>query len=517
MVIAKNKPFVFTENILRLILVGLFDVGVLWLIWQLVHDGSYPLAAILSVLVVLITACFTAERLRPFRWLGIGLGLTLLFVLYPILYTFYISTTNTSDGHILTKQQTIENLQRTQYIPDDGQVFSWTAYQSPDGSYVLWLQAEDGISYLARVGETLEQVQVGAAGIGELDEDGVPLSIEGNTRLERRDVVALLDQLSRIEFGTAPNTVRITSLRAAATTQQRYQYDPQQDVLIDQQSGIIYRPVNGSFVSDAGEELTPGFFVDVGLRNFNRFFSSAALRGPLTTIVTWNFIYAALSVLTSFALGLFIALLFDNLPGKRVIRALLIIPYPIPALVSILIWRNLLNPDFGALVKLQEGLFGTSTNWLTDPMATRAAVILINMWLSYPYFYLVASGGLQAIPSDMLDAAAVDGANLWQRLSNITLPLLLRIVSPLLVASFAFNFNNFNLIYIFNQGNPPIAGSPIPAGNTDILISFVYKLAFTSAQSDYGLAAAISIVLFMFVALITWAQFRYTLSLQERN
>ncbi|MFN8421252.1 MAG: ABC transporter permease subunit [Anaerolineae bacterium] len=182
-----------------------------------------------------------------------------------------------------------------------------------------------------------------------------------------------------------------------------------------------------------------------------------------------------------------------------------------------MIWRNLLNPDFGALVKLQEALFGTSTNWLADPAATRTAIIVINMWLSYPYFYIVSSGALQAIPTDMLDAAAVDGANLWQKFRHITLPLLLQIVSPLLVASFAFNFNNFNLIFIFNQGNPPIAGSPIPAGSTDILISFVYRLAFNSAQSDYGLAAAISIVLFAFVATITWFQFRYTRLLEDRN
>jgi arabinogalactan oligomer/maltooligosaccharide transport system permease protein len=224
-----------------------------------------------------------------------------------------------------------------------------------------------------------------------------------------------------------------------------------------------------------------------------------------------------MSVLFSFALGLFVAVLFDDLPGKRLIRALLIIPYPIPALVSILIWRNLLNPEFGALVALQESLTGTAPNWLTDPTWTRVAIIMINMWLSYPYFYIVASGALQAIPTEMLDAAAVDGANVFQKFWRITLPLLLQIVSPLLVASFAFNFNNFNLIYIFNQGNPPIAGSPIPTGHTDILISFVYKLAFASSQSDYGLGAAISIVLFAFVAVITWLQFRYTRILEDHH
>ncbi len=514
MVISRQKDFSsLPSTAVRLGLVSLFDAALLWLVFRLVGEGSYPLALVLTVVVVFITATFLVERLSPYRWLSIGLSLTILFVLYPILFTIYLSTTNTGHGHILTKQQAVASLERVTYVPEGGQQFSWTAFRSAEGEYLLWLQDREGAAYLARPGAALEP----AAGVGELDERGIPLEIEGYQRLERRDVIVLLDQLGKIEFGEPPHTVRIASLNAAATAQQRYRYDAQQDAMIDQQTGLVYRPDRGTFVADTGQTLTPGFFVDVGLSNFNRFFSSAALRGPLATIVTWNFAYAILSVLFSFALGLFIAVLFDNLPGKRLIRALLIIPYPIPALVSILIWRNLLNPDFGALVKFQQALFGSTTNWLTDPMATRAAIILINMWLSYPYFYIVCSGALQAIPTDMLDAAAVDGANVWQKFSRITLPLLLQIVSPLLVASFAFNFNNFNMIYIYNEGNPPIAGSPIPAGHTDILISFVYKLAFTSAQSDYGLAASISIVLFIFVALITWFQFRYTRVLEDRT
>lgn len=498
---------------LRLFLVAVFDIGMIWLILQLLNDGSYALAAVMGVLVVLISVSFSVERFRAYRWLGIGLALTILFVLYPIFYTFYLSTTNTGHGHVLTKQQAVESLERTQYIPEGGQQFKWTAFQSEAGDYALWLQAADGTTQLVASGVMLDP----AEGVGELDENGVPLTLDGYRRLERRDVIVLLDPLSRIDFGEPPDTVRVTSLNAAATTKQRYRYDAEQDTLTDQQTGTVYRPQAGTFVSESGDSLTPGFFVGVGLNNFNRFFSSAALRGPLTTIVTWNFAYAAMSVLCSFALGLFIAVLFDNLPGKKFIRTLLIIPYPIPALVSILIWRNLLNPDFGALVKLQEALLGTAPNWLADPIWTRVAIIVINMWLSYPYFYIVSSGALQAIPGEMQDAASVDGANVYQRFFRITLPLLLQIVSPLLVASFAFNFNNFNLIYIFNEGNPPIAGSPIPAGHTDILISFVYKLAFNSAQSDYGLAASISIVLFAFVALITWFQFRYTRILEDQS
>lgn len=517
MTTATNKPLNPISNLApRLFFVALFDVGILWLILRLIGDGSYPLAGVLAVVALIITVSFSFERLEPYRWLALGISLSVLFVVYPIVYTFYIATTNTSYGHVLTKQQVIRSLEREVYVPEDSPSFKWTLYRASDENYALWLQAKDGTTYLARIGEDLEPV-ADASAFGELDEDGIPLAINDYQKLQRRDVVPLLDQLSRLEFGFPPNTVRIISLSAAAAAQQRYAYDADQDTITDRETGIVYHPQEGTFVSDTGEEITTGFFVGVGLNNFSRFFSSAALRGPLVTIISWNFVYAILSVLFSFILGLFIAVLFDNLPGKRIIRTLLIIPYPIPALVSILVWRNLLNPDFGALVNLQETLFGTSTNWLTNPTATRAAIIIINMWLSYPYFYIVSSGALQAIPSDMLDAASVDGANVWQRFSRITLPLLLQIVSPLLVASFAFNFNNFNLIYIFNEGNPPIAGSPIPAGNTDILISFVYKLAFNSAQSDYGLAAAISIILFVFVALITWFQFRFTRVLEDRS
>ncbi|MBX3081611.1 MAG: ABC transporter permease subunit [Anaerolineae bacterium] len=503
-------------SVIRWVIVAAFDVALGWVILQLIGDGSYPLAMILTAVLIIVTVSNSLERFKPYRWLAIGLSLATLFTLYPILYTFYLATTNTGSGHVLTKQQAIDFLQREQYVPKEGKTFKWTAFQTSDGQYALWLVASDGKHYFAKVGEALTEATSGSNGIGELDEQGVPVNIDGYKRLQRRDIIVILDALSKLEFGTAPEIVRISSISSAATTQQRYMFDAQQDAIIDQQTGAVYRADAGTFASES-ETLTPGYFVSVGADNFNRFFSSSALRGPLATIITWNFTYAILSVLVSFSLGLAIALLFDNLPGKRIIRTLLIVPYPIPALVSILIWRNLLNPDFGALVKLLESLFGASPRWLTDPTATRAAIIIINMWLSYPYFYIVTSGALQAIPTDMLDAAAVDGANVWQKFRHITLPLLLQIVSPLLVASFAFNFNNFNLIYIFNQGNPPIAGSPIPAGSTDILISFVYRLAFNTAQSDYGLAAAISIVLFVFVAAITWMQFRYTRLLEDRT
>ncbi|MFN8421253.1 MAG: hypothetical protein U0528_18720 [Anaerolineae bacterium] len=335
MVIAKPKDKnnsllpVSLSSLLRWLLLAIFDAALGWVILQLIADGSYPLAAILTVILLILTFSFSLDRFRAYRWLAIGLSLAALFTLYPILYTFYLATTNTGSGHVLTKQQAVEFLQREQYIPANGQKFKWTAFQSSAGDYMLWLQGADSKHYLARIGEPITEASAGANGIADLDENGIPVSIDGYKRLERRDVIMLLDQLSKLEFGADAEIVRINSISSAATTQQRYRYDPQADTLTDQETGTIYHAKAGAFVSDTEDQLIPGYFVGVGSDNFNRFFSSAALRGPLATIITWNFAYAILSVVFSFSLGLAIALLFDNLPGKRIIRTLLIIPYPI--------------------------------------------------------------------------------------------------------------------------------------------------------------------------------------------
>lgn len=502
----------------RYLFLAIIDVFLVWLAIALAQ-GGFPIISVGFVLTAaLVTAIYTIPSLAAYRWMAIGLSLMLLFSIYPILYTFYLATTNTNQSHILTKTKAIERIERETYLPDDGKVYDWTGFQNEDsGEYLLWLQVENEVPLLAQANEPLTPFSPNMDNIGELDEDGIPLSIEGYSRLELRDIVPVINDLGEIEFGSGSDIVHVTSPNRAKTLKKRYQYDEDNDVMLDLETGVSYRPKDGTFRSETGERLIPGFFVNVGTRNFERFFSSSALQGPLVSIVVWNFAFALGSVFFSFALGLFIAVVFDDaLPGKQLIRALIIIPYPIPALVSILIWRNLLNPDFGLVSDAIASVFGSSPNFLANAMWARVAVIFINVWLSYPYFYIICSGALQAIPEPLHDAASVDGAGILRRFRHITLPLLLGIVSPLLIASFSFNFNNFNIIYIFNQGRPPIPNTPVPAGHTDILISFIYKMAFASPQPDYGLASAISIVLFFFVALITWLQFRYTRALEDR-
>ena len=161
-----------------------------------------------------------------------------------------------------------------------------------------------------------------------------------------------------------------------------------------------------------------------------------------------------------------------DFPFKKIIRTLLLIPYTIPSVITILIWRGMFNPEFGVINRMLNDLIGIAPHWTTEAFWARTAVLLVNLWLGFPYMMLVTSGALQSIPSDLYEAATIDGAGGWKKFKSITLPLLLVAVGPLLIASFTFNFNNFGIIYLFIGGGPPIAGASTQAGYTDILISY---------------------------------------------
>ncbi len=489
-------------------ILGAFLAVMLWLITRFIADGLFPLASALSAIAVFLALVFMRRHFTPLRWLAIGISLALLFTMYPLLYTLYLSATNMGSGHLMSKQQAITRLETELYLAEGGQTYQWAAFQATDGASALWLIDSEGNGALAVPGQPL---QTAPPGVGALDENGFPTTLDGYERLPVNRTVPIISQLSAIDFGAAPATVRIRSLREAAALQPKYRYDAEQDAIIDQETGAAYRPVEGTFTSEAGDELPIGFIEFIGLRHFENFLGNAGFREPLLNMLLWNITFAFNSVFFSFVVGLVVTLLFENLPGKRLIRALLIIPWPIPVLISILIWRSMLMPDLGFVEPILESIFGSSPSWFQNPFWTRFAVVMINVWLSYPYFYVISAGAIRSIPGEIYDAAVVDGANGWSKLYHITLPLLLRIVMPLLIASFTFNFNNFNVIYIFNYGNPPMANTIVPMGHTDILISFVYRLAFvTSNVTNYGLAAAITVMLFVLVATLVIFQMRFT-------
>ena len=505
------------SRVLRFGLLIAVDTGVIWFLLKLYSLGYYPLLAAILVLSIFVNVVILRKEAYPIRWMVLGLIFMGLFVIYPILFTVWVAFTNYGEGHLISKEQAIEQIINQKYLPEAGMAYTWTAYKSTEGDYALWLLDAGGNGYLAKPGVPVTQPQPGEEGVGEFDSKGIPTTLEGYERLNA--IIAATDQnLTEILFGEAGKTVQIRSPKEAAELLPLYEYDSTKDAMINQETGVEYQNIRGTFSSPVGDIIRPGFIETIGLANFNQFFTSPALRGPLVRIVLWNFGFAFFSLLLNFSLGLAIAVLYNDshFPFKRSIRSLLIIPYTIPALITILIWRGMLNPELGVISRTMEALFGWSPAWYTNQWWAKVAILLVNLWLSYPYFMLICSGALQSISDDYYHAAQVDGANFWQQFRHITFPLLLVAVGPLLIASFVFNFNNFNLIYLFIAGGPPIAGTPTPAGHTDILISYVYNLAFSGNRGmDYGFAAAITIVIFLIVGAITLFQFRYTRMWEE--
>lgn len=510
----KKKPArsssLTTGNLLfRLLGLFIFDAGALWLGLNLLFDGYWPFAAIILVITILINVIWLRPEAYPLRWMSPGLAFMILISVYPILYTVYISFTNFGTGNLLPKVQAIEVLEKRTFLPEKGADYNTALYTNDAGEFALWLQPKDGAEgFLVLPGQQVVSVHVGA-----FDPDGFPEQLEGWERVSKRDMLKAISQLQDVEFGEPPHVVKLTGLNTAAEKKQRYVYDEEQDAIVDVATDTTYYAddITGAFIAEDGQNLIPGYTVGVGFKNYGRFISNPAFRGPLLLIFIWNVAFAFLSVLFAFSLGLLIAIAFGrDMPARKLIKSLLIIPFAIPGVLTILVWKGLWNPINGAVATTLAGWLGMSSlNVFADPIGVKVALLIVNVWLAYPYFMLITSGALQAIPQDMYEAADLDGAGAWAQFKNLTFPLLLVGVGPLLIASFIANFNTFNVIFLFNGGGPPMVGTPTPAGHSDILISYVYRLAFASAGQDFGYASAITVIIFFVLAAVTLYQYRY--------
>ena len=256
----------------------------------------------------------------------------------------------------------------------------------------------------------------------------------------------------------------------------------------------------------------------VGLTNF-RLIMRQATRA-LLPVFTWNVIFAVLTIVINTIMGVFLALLLNNpdLKFRNVYRTLLIVPWALPAIITIQVWRGLLNQNFGAINRLLALLDLQTFDWLGDPTYAKAAILLVNLWLGLPFMMTATLGALSAIPRELYEAARVDGANIWQTFTGITAPLLRSALVPITLTGFAFNFNNFNLIFLLTDGGPPVGWGTATARGTDILITWAYNEAFRSQGGyAYGLGSAISILIFVVTIAISLVNFRVTGALKEEG
>jgi arabinogalactan oligomer/maltooligosaccharide transport system permease protein len=470
------------------------------------------------VVVLLLTTAaidaiyFVPKWTLPLKFLLPGTVFLLAFQVIPVVYTINVAFTNYSTGHILSKSEAVSSIEANSLSQAvNGASYAMTLMRDDDGKLVLALLDED-------TGKTYIGTKEGLRPIPRSDvtiADGAIATASGYKQLQGSDFAGLDQELSAYKVPVGEGrAIQPQGFDTAVTLEPTFRYDEARNAFVRIKGGVVFKDNgSGSFVSPSGEEIEPGWKTYIGLHNFSRIAHNKLIRDPFVKVLIWTLFFATAVVFGSFALGLLLAVAL-NKPGlrfQRTYRVILIVPYAIPAFLSLLVWQGLLNDDFGVVNRI----FHTSIPWLFDPWWARFSVIFVSVWLTVPYFFLVSLGALQSIPKELTEAAQVDGGGAWQVFRKVTLPLLLVAVAPLMIASFAFNFNNFNNVFLLTGGGPALDDSPI-AGATDILISYTYKIAFTAGKGqDYGLATAIGIIIFFIVATISAISFSRTKALEN--
>jgi len=471
-------------------------IAALYLILALYAQREFVFAMLFLVLTASAVAVFVSRKLYAHRYIFPAVAGMGVFVIFPLMYTVGIGFTNYSASNLLSFDQVKENLLGRTYQSESVR-YDYQLFQTDEG-YVLYLDGvhQDLVSPPIELGTEESRFPVLPA--ADLPE-GEPLAI--------RDIIQRRGDLSKLKLVTEDGReLSLASLRSFAAIHNRFTLHDN-ETLTNNETGVTYFPDHETgFYRDAdGNAISPGWTVNIGWDNYLKVVSDPSIRGPFLQIFVWTLSFALATVVFTLALGLVLAnlLQWDQIRGKGFYRTMLILPYAVPAFISILVFKGLFNQNFGEINLVLEALFGVRPAWFSDPALARTMILIVNTWLGYPYMMLLCMGLLQAIPRDLYEASAMDGAGPISNLFNITLPLIIKPLTPLLIASFAFNFNNFVLIALLTGGAPDIIGASTPAGTTDLLVSYTYRIAFQDSGQNFGLAAAIATVIFLVVGALS--------------
>ncbi|SCL18542.1 ABC transporter permease subunit [Micromonospora inyonensis] len=510
-----DAPITLTGLAVKVILLGLTAGIAVWAAFPLIDAERWAGLALLLATTAGLFYLYLTRRHVPAKYLVPGTLFLIAFQIVPVLYTASTAFTNFGDGHRGTKDAAIVAIQiaSVKQVPGSSEYALSVATQGDPATGALVFLVSDPQTGKVSAGD--------ASGLRELDAADVTVAAggkvtaaEGYTVLNVGQASARSEEITALVVPTDSGALRSSGLSRAYEGKAVRAYDKGCDCIRDAESGKTWTADadTGAFVAADGERLAQGWKVNVGLRNFSRVLTDPDISGPFFGTLLWNFAFALGSTGFTFVLGMAIALALHSprMRGTNIYRVLLILPYAMPSFAMLLVWRDMFNTDFGLI----NNLFGLGVDWFGQDWSARVAVILVQLWLGYPYMFLVATGALQAIPRELTEATSVDGASAWQSFRSVTLPLLLVALSPLLISSFAFNFNNFNAIYLTTEGGPFPADNPT-SGATDLLITYTYRLAFGAQGAEYGLAAAVSIFIFTIVAVVSAVSFRRTRQQEE--
>ncbi|MBO0431218.1 sugar ABC transporter permease [Enterococcus sp. DIV0660C] len=263
--------------------------------------------------------------------------------------------------------------------------------------------------------------------------------------------------------------------------------------------------------------IPPASLIDwVGFKNFFSIFFLSSYRNTFLSVFSWTIIWTLCATTLQISLGVLTAVVAHQkfIKFKRVFGIIFLLPWAVPAFITIMSFSNIFNDSVGAINTQVIPFLNNlpfvdigAISWKTDPNWTKVAIILVQGWLGFPYIYVMVTGILQSISEDLYEAAKIDGANAWKRFSNITLPAIFLVAAPTFITQYTGNFNNFSMIYLFNNGGPGSVGGG--AGSTDILISWIYKLT-TGTSPQYSMASAITLIISAVVICVSLLVFKKT-------
>lgn len=246
----------------------------------------------------------------------------------------------------------------------------------------------------------------------------------------------------------------------------------------------------------------------VGFVNYQRLFNG--LNADFFIVLGRTFLFVFVCIPLFLIVGMLAALALNHpsVRFKALWRVALIIPWAVPSYITALVWRFFYNGDFGTFNQIYRLFAGAHATlpWLSDPTWAFAAVIITNLWMSYPFFMVVILGALQSIPSELYEAAAVDGATGWRQFWRITLPLLRPAILPATILSAILTFNVLNTAYLLTQGGPfTDAAKP---GATEFVMVYAFRNAFQ--LFNYSYIAAFAVVIFFLLFTVTLGTLRFT-------
>lgn len=475
-------------------------------------NGEFQFAMLTVIVTALGLYFFASHKTYAHRYIYPGIAGMIIFVLFPLFYTVNLAFTNYSGKNQLTFERAQSVFLERTYM--SGKSYPFTLHQSAQG-YQLSVQV-DGQQLVSPI-VPLDNDNTINLKLTEGSADGQKLKI--------KQIIKNKSALGKIEL-ILPNKeqIRMSGLRKFAAISPLYsKLDEQGTLLKNNRSGEVLKANfdtgfyqsfdqdTQQFISD--KENAPGFIVANGVANFERIFKDEGIQEPFIEIFIWTVFFALATVVLTLIIGLVLACIvqWEALRGRAVYRLLLILPYAVPSFISILVFKGLFNNSFGEINMILDAMFGIKPTWFSDPTLARLMVIIVNVWLGFPYMMILCMGLLKAIPEDLYEASAIDGANFLHNFKNITLPLLIKPLTPLLIACFAFNFNNFVMIYLLTKGGPNMIGVSEPAGYTDLLVSYTYRIAFEgTGTQDFGLASAIATLIFLLVGAMALLNLRFT-------